>query len=156
MTSVFTVAVPHIGNQVLLGHKKTKIGKGYWNGFGGRVELGESVEEAAARELREECGLVAEELFYGGLLVAHFRDSGNHFELHIFQVTGITGKVVESREMRPQWFPVNEIPYEQMWASNKLWLPLLLAGKHFSGTVWFDNLEDRRLLRHAIHEEVHV
>jgi 8-oxo-dGTP pyrophosphatase MutT (NUDIX family) len=114
------------------------------------------VAAAAARELQEECGLVAGELAVGGLITARFRDTADRFELHIFRVTRVTGEIRETREMRPQWFAVSEIPYDQMWASDRLWLPLLLAGKPFAGTVWFDNLESRRLLKHVIKEVVHV
>ena len=36
--------------------KKRGFGVGKWNGFGGKVEAGETVVEAAAREVTEECG----------------------------------------------------------------------------------------------------
>jgi 8-oxo-dGTP pyrophosphatase MutT (NUDIX family) len=156
MKTVFTVAMPYIEGRLLLGFKKTKIGKGYWNGFGGRVEAGETVAEAAARELLEESGLTAHELSLSGVVTANFRDVAEQFELNIFRVTRIGGEARETREMRPQWFAVDQIPYEAMWASDKLWLPLLLAGKQFSGTVWFDNLESRQLLKAAIRERVNV
>ena len=35
--------------QVLLGMKKRGFGKGRWNGFGGKVHQGESIEKAAIR-----------------------------------------------------------------------------------------------------------
>ena len=37
---------------VLLGMKKRGFGEGKYNGFGGKVEAGETVEEGAARGLR--------------------------------------------------------------------------------------------------------
>ena len=47
MTLLF-VLEPGPGN-VLLGMKKRGLGAGRWNGFGGKVQLGESVEECAIR-----------------------------------------------------------------------------------------------------------
>ena len=35
--------------QVLLGMKKRGFGEGRWNGFGGKVESGETITEAAIR-----------------------------------------------------------------------------------------------------------
>ena len=39
---------------MLLGMKKRGFGTGKWNGFGGKVEVGETVADAAQRELEEE------------------------------------------------------------------------------------------------------
>lgn len=44
--------------KVLLGMKKRGFGVGKWNGFGGKVEAGETIPDAAAREVREECGYI--------------------------------------------------------------------------------------------------
>jgi len=44
---------------VMMGMKKRGFGAGKWNGFGGKVEPGESNEQAAVRELHEESGVVA-------------------------------------------------------------------------------------------------
>ncbi|KAJ8701620.1 hypothetical protein PTI98_000385 [Pleurotus ostreatus] len=45
--------------QILLGRKKRGIGLDYYNGFGGKVEVGESSKQAARRELEEEAGITA-------------------------------------------------------------------------------------------------
>ena len=53
---VLTLVFLRDATRVLLGMKKRGFGVGKWNGFGGKVEPGETVVEAAAREVREECG----------------------------------------------------------------------------------------------------
>ncbi len=45
LTSVFI----RDSGQVLLGLKKRGFGVGFWNGFGGKVEKGETIEEGARR-----------------------------------------------------------------------------------------------------------
>ena len=44
-------------DKLLLGMKKQGFGSGKYNGFGGKVEMGETVEEAAKREVVEEVGI---------------------------------------------------------------------------------------------------
>ena len=45
LTLVFLLKSP----QVLLGYKKRGFAQGRWNGFGGKVEPSESIEQAAVR-----------------------------------------------------------------------------------------------------------
>jgi hypothetical protein len=42
---------------VLLGLKQRGFGTGKWNGFGGKVEKGEEIRDAAVREMKEEAGI---------------------------------------------------------------------------------------------------
>lgn len=45
----FTLVMIRNGNQFLLGLKKRGFGVGKWNGFGGKVDQNESIEDAAHR-----------------------------------------------------------------------------------------------------------
>ncbi|CAM9398354.1 unnamed protein product, partial [Phaeothamnion confervicola] len=54
--------------EVLLGLKKRGFGINLWNGFGGKVEVGETIEEGARRELLEESSVTAETMAYRGHL----------------------------------------------------------------------------------------
>ena len=55
----FTLMFVRKGDEVLLGRRKRGHVnmRGKWNGFGGKVEVGEDILEAAIREVKEECGI---------------------------------------------------------------------------------------------------
>ena len=37
--------------------------------------------------------------------------------------------------MAPESFTIDSLPLDRMWVSDRLWLPLVLAGKKLTGTV---------------------
>lgn len=40
--------------------------------------------------------------------------------------------------MRPQWFTFADVPYDQMWEDDQIWLPMLLNGQDpFYGRMYF-------------------
>ena len=49
-----------------------------------------------------------------------------------------SGVPVETDEAVPLWVDVDAIPYPEMWADDRLWLPLLLRGERFAGRFLFD------------------
>jgi len=156
-----TVAIVRRAGSVLLGYKKTGFGAGRWNGFGGKVEAGETIAQAASRELLEESGLVAKTIVQYGVQYATFTERTDMSDLsapadrarrrltiHLFRVDDFSGEPIETREMKPQWFAVDDIPYDLMWADDKYWLPLLLAGTNFQLTAQYDH--DHRLITHQL------
>lgn len=135
---------------MLLGKKKRGFGVGKWNGFGGKLEPGESIQAAAHREMLEESGVTILEMEERGMLLFSFEDDTPELEVHVFAVTRFAGEPRESEEMLPAWFAVNTLPQDQMWADDIYWMPLFLAGKKFRGTFHFKDSET--LLSHQVGE----
>ncbi len=151
MKKILTLLIIQKDNQVLLGMKKRGFGMGKWNGFGGKVEAGETIEEAAKRELFEESGVIANVIEKMGVLDFSWLGKENDIlEVNIFKATDFLGQPQEGEEMKPQWFGVNEIPYEKMWSDDQYWLPLLLENKKFSGKFVFD--EKNNIAEHELKE----
>lgn len=126
--------------EILLGLKKTGFGRGKYNGFGGKVMPGETFTQAAVRELYEECLLTAaeQELQYAGRLefLFPFSPALDH-DVAIYLLRRWRGEPGETEEMQPAWFPVDGIPYGQMWADDIAWLPSVLRGEVINGQVLF-------------------
>ncbi len=108
-----------------------------WNGFGGKLQPEETVEQAAIRELKEEVNITPLKMERIGNLNFKFNNTGEEMEVTVFSITDFDGIPAESEEMRPVWFNKSEVPYEKMWADDKYWLPLLFAGKKFNGKFEF-------------------
>jgi len=117
--------------------KKRGFGVGRWNGFGGKVQSGETIEDAAKRELQEEAGIEAESLEKVGIVDFEFKGDPEILQVHIFKSTGFYGQPKESEEMKPQWWHVDKIPFKEMWPDDIHWMPLFLSGKKFKGKFLF-------------------
>jgi len=70
--------------RVLLGLKKRGFGAGKLNGFGGKVEPGETLRAAALREMREESGLRALGARYAARLLFAFVGQRERMSVHVF------------------------------------------------------------------------
>lgn len=151
MTKVFTLVFVQQDSRLLLGMKKRGFGSGRWNGFGGKVESGESIVDAAKREVQEEIGITVCAMVKSGLLHFRFHDKPEDvLEVHVFRAESFDGEPVESEEMRPEWFETNAIPYKEMWPDDVHWLPLFLQGKKFEGKFLFGPGDS--ILEHSLEE----
>lgn len=136
------VIVDRTQGKILLGMKKRGFGVGKYNGFGGKVHPGESIEQAALRELCEESSLnvMLEHLTKAGEFDFYFPHKPEFDQtVHVYFIEQISGEPKESEEMAFKWFGLHEIPYFQMWDDDKYWLPNVLAGKKLRATFVFKN-----------------
>tara|TARA_B100001179_G_C18499264_1_gene363553 strand:- start:17 stop:523 length:507 start_codon:yes stop_codon:yes gene_type:complete len=139
MKTLMTLCIVTQDSRILLGMKKRGFGAGRWNGFGGKVHEGESVETAARRELEEEVGLQAKEIEKVAVITfTHEMGREDVIECHVYHVTDFSGQPVESEEMEPDWFGYDEIPYGQMWVDDEQWLPYVLVGQKFTARFHMD------------------
>ena len=125
-------------DRILLGMKKRGFGSGRWNGFGGKVEVGESITQAVIREMKEEVNIVPITMFKIGILEFAFQNDSTELEVHIFKVTTYEGEPTESEEMCPQWFAWEDVPFTQMWVDDEYWFPFLQRSELFKGRFAFD------------------
>ncbi len=132
-TKLYTLVIPHDGERVLLGMKKRGFGAGKWNGFGGKVEPGEAITDAALRELREECGITASSVTFRGQHTFQFVGDPVALEVHVFETRDWNGEPTESDEMRPDWFAKKDIPFSSMWPDDVHWFPHFFAERQFVG-----------------------
>ncbi|XP_030340838.1 7,8-dihydro-8-oxoguanine triphosphatase isoform X2 [Strigops habroptila] len=149
-TKLFTLVLVVQPQRVLLGMKKRGFGAGLWNGFGGKVQPGESIEEAARRELLEESGLTVDTLQKMGQITFEFVGNSELMDVHIFRADDFHGEPTESDEMRPQWFQLDEVPFNRMWADDIYWFPLVLQKKLFRGYFKFQGQDT--ILEHTLKE----
>ncbi len=152
MAKILTLVIIYDDNKILLGMKKRGFGSGLWNGFGGKIEPGETLEQAAHRELQEEAGIKASSLKSRGQILFTFADGNEDMQVNIFSSNSYEGEPVETEEMLPQWFAHHEIPYHSMWADDQHWLPIVLAGKNVQGQVDFQSASDQVIINNAIRE----
>jgi ADP-ribose pyrophosphatase YjhB (NUDIX family) len=137
-TLVYPMRANGHGDEVLLARKTRKIGIGKWNGWGGKVERGETVREAAIRELKGESNLEAkpEDLEFVGTL--HFKNPDLLVHVETFLLRKWRGKLQAKKdEMKdPTWFPVSNLPVpEEFMAGDPYFLPQLLKGEKIMAWV---------------------
>ncbi len=143
-------------DSVLLAMKKRGFGVGKWNGYGGKVADQESPRIAAARELKEESSLsVSEQALEQVALVRFYFDGSQLFECHVFLARDWEGEPSESEEMKPHWFSVSQLPFEEMWVAGRKWVPLILAGKKLEAEVNF-NTDGRKVKSFSYQERQFV
>ncbi len=132
-------------NEIMLAMKKRGFGQGRWNGVGGKVEAGETLEQAAVRECQEEISVTPLQLGQVAVLEFYFptkkAEQGWNQEVTVYISEKWEGEPTESEEMAPSWFSLNEIPYESMWSDDELWLPKVLDGKTIRAKFHFDDVE---------------
>jgi 8-oxo-dGTP diphosphatase len=125
-------------NQVLLIKKKKGLGRGKYNGPGGKVEKEENPEECAIREVKEEVGLMISDIEYRGYI--EFITDGLGFDgrCHIFVSKKFDGVLKETDEARPYWVDISRVPCQNMWEDDQYWLPKVLAGGETKKRFYFD------------------
>jgi len=125
-------------DQILLAMKKRGFGADRYNGVGGKIDPGETIEQALIRECQEEIEVTPTKFDKVALHDFVFPDDTPDMQVHAYVCTEWEGEPAETEEMAPEWFNVADIPYERMWQDDIVWLPLVLKGKKIICRFVFD------------------
>ena len=123
---------------ICLAMKKVGFGAGRWNGAGGKVESGESIESAVVREVREELGVAAAYPRKIAELSFYFpHNQAWDQKVHVYLAEIWKGEPVETQEMKPRWFSVSDIPFDKMWPGDVFWILEVVKGRLVRGMFKF-------------------
>ena len=111
-------------------------GKDLFNFPGGKCEVNaatgavESFAECAVREPREETGITPIDPTLVGQLQFVWPDYV--LVCQVFRADKFTGELIaRSEESENKWVPADAIPYDNMWPSDKIWVPHVIARQPF-------------------------
>lgn len=80
-----------------------KAHEGYWEFPGGKLEQGESPQEALTRELAEELGIGVRECHFWKSIRHAYEDHGIRVQLHFFHVTSFAGEPCAREGQNMRW-----------------------------------------------------
>ncbi|MBQ8425744.1 MAG: 8-oxo-dGTP diphosphatase [Clostridia bacterium] len=137
-------------NKILLATKKRGFGVGKYNGVGGKRQENETIYEAMVRETEEEIGVKPLNAINVGIIDFDMFLKGENVieKMFIYIANDYSGEIIESEEMKPEWFDLDKIPYDNMFADDIIWLPEVLKGNKIQGQCVFD--KDFNMLSHTI------
>ena len=106
-------------NQLLLGLRKSKHDNGTWCPPGGHMEFGETYEETAVREAKEETGLIIspENAIFKGVTNDFYPQEDKHYiTLHLFcrKYQGEPNVMEPDKCEKWRWFDIDNLPQNLM------------------------------------------
>ncbi len=89
---------------------------GYYDIPGGKIEEGETPEQTAIREMKEETGLKVRDLKYKGNMIIEYPN--RIFDFDIFIANESEGEPQEFEENTSEWIEINELLQKEKILSN--------------------------------------
>ncbi len=127
--------------------KENDMHAGKWNGLGGKLEPGETPEDCARREIREEAGLTVKNLILKGLITFPGFANDEDWYTFLFVSDDFTGELIDSPEGRLQWILDEELLDLNLWPGDRIFIPWLDQPGFFSGKFVYKGGE---LIEHEV------
>ena len=101
---------------VVTKYKESNKKAGYYEIPGGKIEAGETPEQTAIREMKEETGITIENLKYKGNMTVEYPN--RIFDLDAFLSVEYKGEPQEFEENTSEWIEINELLKKEKILSN--------------------------------------
>lgn len=131
-------------NSTLMIHrvkKENDYHRGKWNGLGGKFEQGESPEDCAIREIKEESGLTVNNITMKGFITFPMFDGKEDWYVFLFVSDNYVGKLIDPKEGNLAWIPNEKLTEINLWEGDKIFIPWLFKDKFFSAKFNYEDGE---------------
>lgn len=115
---------------LLRNKKENDLNEGKWIGVGGKMERGETPEECAVRETREETGLTLKSLKLKGV-VEFVSKKWEDERMYLYTSDSFEGELAECDEGELRWIPKEKVFDLPLWEGDRVFLNYLLVDKPF-------------------------
>lgn len=105
--------------------KPHDVNAGKWIGVGGKLEPGETMRQCALREIKEETGLLAEDLKYRGT-VWFFYEGTEPEKIWLYTGEEFSGTLKDCDEGMLAWIPEEELSSLSLWEGDRIFLKKLM------------------------------
>lgn len=119
--------------------KENDYHEGKWNGLGGKFEAGESPEDCAIREMKEETGLDVKNPNMKGFITFPNFDGVDDWYVFVFVFHDFEGDLIESPEGHLEWIDNDKLIELNLWEGDKIFIPWLFQKKFFSAKFNYEN-----------------
>ncbi|MFA3782452.1 NUDIX domain-containing protein [Melioribacteraceae bacterium 4301-Me] len=127
--------------------KQNDYHEGKWNGLGGKFEPGETPEECAVREVKEESGLLIKNPRMHGFITFPMFDGVKDWYVFLFTATEFEGELIDSNEGKLEWIPNEKLTELNLWEGDKIFIPWLFQEKFFSAKF---NYRDKKFIDYSV------
>jgi len=136
---IATLGIIVRNGKVLLGERKRgEIGTGVLSSPGGKLDRGETPTACVIRETREELGI---ELDFSALrlvaVISFFAADKLDFCVYVYLAEAFHGELKETADMIPEWHPLESLPFDRMYESDKHWFLKAARGEEFRANVYY-------------------
>lgn len=119
--------------------KKNDVHEGKWNGLGGKFESGETPQECAIREVKEESGLLIKDPMMHGFITFPMFDGKKDWYVFLFTAKEFSGELIDSHEGKLEWIDNKKLLELNLWEGDRIFIPWLLQEKFFSAKFIYNN-----------------
>lgn len=141
MLKLATLCYIKDGDKTLMLHRNKKeqdMHLGKWNGLGGKVEGGETPEECAIREVREESGLSVLDPQLKGFITFPNFDGENDWYVFVYRFDDFIGELTGSPEGELEWISDSRMSDIPLWEGDRIFMEWLNQEKIFSAIFRYE------------------